>query len=229
MDRWNNTTDVSLSPPPTLSPFLFLKFINILKKEFIQRLPDLCPNIILNVLIKDAEGREKKRLRQGFGGGFIGKRNLPCQPLQGGEYRRFNSGELDREPLLSNVQIRGGGWQKWNFFVRTFVFTLTCLDFSHLHSILHLRPYIHQSIIFYGSKQFLNVLILIPVSASAMFCFTSSTLVKHFLLKTVLKSGETEKGCSEQDLVNREGVVWGSCHFWSKTAEHSTWCGQVRS
>ena len=29
--------------------------------------------------------------------------------------------------------------------------------------------------------------------------------------------------------MNREGEAWGSCRFWSKTGEHSTWCGQVHS
>ena len=32
-----------------------------------------------------------------------------------------------------------------------------------------------------------------------------------------------------QDQVNRECGEWGSCPFWSKTAEHSMQCGQVHS
>ena len=36
------------------------------------------------------------------------------------------------------------------------------------------------------SKQFLNSSILMPFGASAVFCFTSSTVAKHFPLRTLL-------------------------------------------
>ena len=39
---------------------------------------------------------------------------------------------------------------------------------------------------FHCSQQFLNVSILMPFSASAVFYFTSSTLTKHFPLRTFL-------------------------------------------
>ena len=42
---------------------------------------------------------------------------------------------------------------------------------------------------FHCSKQFLNTLILMPLSASAIFCFTSSTSAEHFPLRTLLIRG----------------------------------------
>ena len=72
------------------------------------------------------------------------------------------------------------------------VFILTCLNFSHLHS-----PFdaIHLLIMFpHCTKQFLNLLILMPFCASAVFvcCFTSSALPKHLPLRT-FSYGETKK------------------------------------
>ena len=48
-------------------------------------------------------------------------------------------------------------------------------------------------IFFYGSKQFLNSLILMPSSASAILCFTSSTSAKHFPLRTFFIQGNNNK------------------------------------
>ena len=39
---------------------------------------------------------------------------------------------------------------------------------------------------FHCSNHFLNLSILMPFSASAVFCFTSSTSARHFLLRTFL-------------------------------------------
>ena len=74
---------------------------------------------------------------------------------------------------------------------------------------------------FHCSKQFLNLSILVPFSASAIFCFTYSTSAKHFPLRT---SRETQSH-SGWDWVNREGGVEGSCCFGSKTDEHSVQWG----
>ena len=43
----------------------------------------------------------------------------------------------------------------------------------------------------------------------------------------LFSSREIKKSHLGQDQVNKEGRVWGLCHFLSKTAEHSAWCGQV--
>ena len=50
---------------------------------------------------------------------------------------------------------------------------------------------------FYCSKQFLNSSILMAFSASAIFCFTSSTLANHFPLGTFFIQG------------NKKKVTWG--------------------
>ena len=75
--------------------------------------------------------------------------------------------------------------------------------------------------VFHCSKQFLNLSILMPFSAPAVFCSTSSTLAKCFI-------GGKEKSCLGRDWVNREGRALGSGWFWSKTAEHSSvWAGAL--
>ena len=78
-----------------------------------------------------------------------------------------------------------------------------------------------------GIKIVLNSSILMPFSASATFCFTSFILAKCFPLRTFITQGNKKKSCLGQDQVNREGGAWRSCHFWSKTAEHSARCEQV--
>ena len=82
---------------------------------------------------------------------------------------------------------------------------------------------------FHCSKQFLNLLILMPFSTSAIFCFTSPTSAKHFPLKTFFIQGNKKK-VAKGDIrrVEREGHR-GCAAFWSKIAEHSAQCGQVRS
>ena len=81
------------------------------------------------------------------------------------------------------------------------------------------------------SKQFLNSLILIPFSAYALFCFTSSALAKCFLLRTFVHSYReiSKKKCHlEWQQVNREGRARVLCSFWSKTAKHSAvWAGAL--
>ena len=46
---------------------------------------------------------------------------------------------------------------------------------------------------FHCSKRFLNLLIWVPFSASAVFCFTSSTLAKCFPLKTSFHLGKQKE------------------------------------
>ena len=97
---------------------------------------------------------------------------------------------------------------------------LKCSPFDAVHLSGHF---------FHCSKQFLNSLFLTPFSASAIFCFTSSTLAKCFALRTFFIQGNKKKSHLGQDQVNREGGTQGTCCFWSKTTEHSMWCGQVWS
>ena len=57
---------------------------------------------------------------------------------------------------------------------------------------------------FHGSKQFLNLLILMPFSASAIFCFTSFTLAKRFPLRTFFIWGDEK----QTKKVTRDEIWW---------------------
>ena len=65
------------------------------------------------------------------------------------------------------------------------------------------------------------------LSASAIFLFHFFHISKTFFFEDFFLSGETKKSCLGPDQVNGKGRANGSCHFWSKTSEHSAWCGQV--
>ena len=91
---------------------------------------------------------------------------------------------------------------------------LTCFNFSHLQSTLNLIQYTYWD--FFPTAQFFNLLILMPFSASAVFCFTSYTLEKHFSLRTFFIWGNKKRSCSEWDWMNRVGVVRGSVIFGQK-------------
>ena len=112
-------------------------------------------------------------------------------------------------------------------------FILTCLNFSHLQSTLHLRQYTTKTF-FYCSNHFLNSSILMAFCASAVLLFhlfhmisswwhdiNMMTSAKCFPLWTFSSRETKKKSCSGWDWVNREGGAWGSCSFWSKSAGHS--------
>ena len=106
------------------------------------------------------------------------------------------------------------------FIYKNCVFILTCLNFSHLQSTLHLMQYTYRDIFFHSSEQFLNSSILMPFSASAIFCSASFTSAKCFPLRTFFIQGNKNK-------VTRGKIRWigrvghqESCHFRSKTAQH---------
>ena len=66
---------------------------------------------------------------------------------------------------------------------------------------------IHLSRCFFSPAQkFLNSSILMPFSASAIFCFTSSTSTKCFPLKTFFIQGNKKRRLRWWDQVNREGM-----------------------
>ena len=77
------------------------------------------------------------------------------------------------------------------------------------------------------SEQFLNSSILTLFSASAVFCFPSFMSAKCSLLRAFFIQGNKKKIHSRRVWVNREGRAPGSCHFGSKTAEHSARYGQM--
>ena len=92
-----------------------------------------------------------------------------------------------------------GGRQKipWNMFIKNCVFILTCLNFGHLQSTLHLMQYAYRDVYFLCSEQFLNSSILTAFSASVIFCFTPSTLPKGLPLRTFfIQRNKQKKSCS---------------------------------
>ena len=129
------------------------------------------------------------------------------------------------------IKLQGGAHNPLEFIYKNCVFILTCLNFSHLQS----SPFDATSLcnietFFSCSKQFLNLSLRCLLVLLVFFvCFTSSTSAKCFNLRTFFIKGNKKTSHLGQDQVNRKGGVWGSCHFCSKTAEHSVWCGQVCS
>ena len=100
------------------------------------------------------------------------------------------------------------GTQKWNLFIKSCVFILTCLNFSHLRGTLHLMQYTYQDVFFHCSKQFWNSSILMPFGASVVFCFTSATSAKFFPLRTFFTQRNKKKSHFGRDWVN-SGVGYG--------------------
>ena len=97
------------------------------------------------------------------------------------------------------------------------------LKYSSFDVIYLSRCFLHCS------KQFLNSSISIFFSASAVFCFISSTLAKYFPLRTLFSYRGRKNNHQGQDWVNRVVVAQVSSCFWSKTAEHSAQYKQVHS
>ena len=128
----------------------------------------------------------------------------------------------------SSIQIQGGDLKNQNLFIKiVYLFlhvsisvTLQCSPFDAIYLSRHF---------FHCSKMFLKSLILMPFSVSADFCFTSSTLTKHFPLWTFFY---LEKQTNKKSLGARSGEQggWGTGDmlFGVKTCEHSVQCGQVR-
>ena len=67
------------------------------------------------------------------------------------------------------------------------------------------------------------------LSASAIFCFTSSTSAQCFPLRTFFHMGKHKRMLLGVRSGAQAGWGRGSRHFWSKTAEHSVQYGQVCS
>ena len=93
--------------------------------------------------------------------------------------------------INTRTQVSGGTPPKRNLFIKlcTYLLILTYLNLSHLQNTLHLMQHNHQNFS-HCLKQFLNLLILMAFSASAIFCFNYSTSAKHFPLR-IFSSRET--------------------------------------
>ena len=110
--------------------------------------------------------------------------------------------------------------QTQNLLIKNCTFILTCLNFSHLQSALHLMQYTYwdppptTAWNSFWTRWFWCLLVLLP-----FFCFTSSMLTKRFSLRTFFYPGKQKKVVQgEIRWIGRVGHE-GSCHFWSKTAE----------
>ena len=139
------------------------------------------------------------------------------------------------ESLRAQKQEKHGIWGGSPKYLE-FIYKKLCiysymfnLQSSSKHSpfdAIHLwRPFFHCS------TWVLNLSILMPFSVSAFVClFFISPLPYHkmFPFENFFHPAKQKNSHSGWDQVNREGGTWGSCHFWSKTAEHSVCCGQVR-
>ena len=106
------------------------------------------------------------------------------------------------------------GTQTWNLFMKNCICILPCLNFNHLQSTLHWCNTPIETV-FPLLKRVLNSLILMPFSAYAIFCFTSSTLAKHLPLKTFFIWGNKKK-VTGWDWVNRELGHGGHAIFGQK-------------
>ena len=101
-------------------------------------------------------------------------------------------------------------WAPWAayFYKKLFIYSYM---FKHQSSSKYLwfdAKYLSR-LFFHCLKQFLNSLILMPFSASAifvLFCFTSFISAKCFPLRTLFIQGNEKKSGPGRDLVN--GVVW---------------------
>ena len=95
-------------------------------------------------------------------------------------------------PAAAMLMFKGRPPKTWHLFIKYCVFILTCLNFSHLQGTLHLIQYTYQDV-FFSTTQFVNSSILMPFSASAVFCFTSSTLAKCFPLNPFFHPGKQKQ------------------------------------
>ena len=102
-----------------------------------------------------------------------------------------------------------------NLFIKHCIFVLTCLNFSHLQSSLHLMQHTYWDTLSTAQKSFWTCRFWCLLVLLMFFCFTSSTLAKHFPLRTIFIQGNKQtKSHSGQAQVNREGGAQGSYHFW---------------
>ena len=131
-------------------------------------------------------------------------------------------------PFSSLVFLYKGDHPKnWYLFIKNCVFILTCLNFNNLQSTLHLMQYTNWDIFSSAQNSFWTcwfwcLLVLL------LFFVLPLPHWQNVSLWGLFSTWETKKSCYRQDQVHREGEAPGSCLFWSKTAEHSAWCGQVR-
>ena len=130
--------------------------------------------------------------------------------------------------IFMGHEICGGTPKPRNLFIKNCVFFsyMFILQTSSKCTLFDATDPSRQ--FFHCSKQFLNSSILMPFSASAIFCFTSSTSAKCFPLRISFIQGNKAKvAVVEIEWIGRVRHG-GHAGFWSKIAQHSAWCRQVR-
>ena len=125
----------------------------------------------------------------------------------------------------------------WNLFMKivySYMFKFQSPSKYSPFDAIHLSRHF-----FHCSKQFLNLLILMPFTVSAIFCFPSSTSAICFALRTFFSSGETKTNHLGWDQVNKGGWGMGVMPFlvkscWTLSAmqagvlvNHPSWNGQM--
>ena len=132
----------------------------------------------------------------------------------------------------------GGPPQTWNYLLKNCVFILTCLNFSHLQSILLLMQYSYWDFFSTAQNSFWTHWFWCLLVLLLFFSPTSSTLAKCFTLRT-FSSRETKKnliGGRSGDLGGwGTGVMpflvkncWTLSVVWAGAIiNHPTWNGQM--
>ena len=119
-------------------------------------------------------------------------------------------------------------WEKMIF--KDCVFILTCLNFSHLQSTLHLMKYTYQDV--FSTPQnsvwthwFWCLLVLL------LFFVSSFLISKTFCFEDIFHPGKQTKSHSGWDWVNRKDRAWGSCCFLVKNCStlSTVWAGACKS
>ena len=131
--------------------------------------------------------------------------------------------------ILTVLTYKGVPPKTQNLFIKTCVFILTCLNFSHLQSTLHLMQYTYGDIFFHCSKQFLNLLILMSYKCFCWFFFHLFHIGKTFSFEDSFHPGKQtnkQNGTRGRDWVNREGRERGHAVFGQKLL--NTQCGVGR-
>ena len=122
----------------------------------------------------------------------------------------------DLSQSTTGLMMGGGGPKKWNLFIKTCLFILTCLNFSQLQSTVRFMQYPYQDELSTAQNSFWTCLFRCLLVCLPFFCFPASTSGKSFPLRTVIIHGD-RKSHSERDQVNREdGVQGASSHFGQK-------------
>ena len=110
----------------------------------------------------------------------------------------------------------GGPPAKWIYLYKRLCIYSTSSSKYSLFDAIHLsRRFSHCS------EQFLNSSVLMPFSASPIFCFTSSMSPKCFPLRNFFIWGNKRKSRVGWDQVNGEGEVQGSHCFFGRKLLHT--------